>query len=168
MTLQELIERIKMSSPGDWHKIGGFPSYRDKFTLHSNADSRWVEVEPHDVVAVYKPDVSITMAWGLTVHADFQEPWANEFPDRRASSHYVDIFFNSALVFREMYVSVDGGRAYLPLPRRAEAHVIPADYARFVCLLNALSFHVSQWDRYFTQAKFTVIDSAPWPWEKEA
>lgn len=34
MTLRELVTCIVWSSPGDWNKIRGHPSYRDKFTLH--------------------------------------------------------------------------------------------------------------------------------------
>lgn len=164
MTLQELMQRIVMSSPGDWHRIGGFPSYRDKFTLHSSADSRWVEVEPHDAVAAYKPDVSITMAWGITVHADFQEPWANKFPDPSASSHLVDVFYNGALVFRTLYVSVDGARAMVPLSRSRDELVVPAPYYAFVTLLDSLSVHVSRASDYFDRAGLRIID-APWPEE---
>ena len=34
MTLQDLVGRIVWSSPNDWNKIRGHPSYREKFTLH--------------------------------------------------------------------------------------------------------------------------------------
>ena len=30
----------------------------------------------------------------------------------------MDVFYNNAMVFRDVYVTVDGGRAKLPLPKR--------------------------------------------------
>jgi hypothetical protein len=67
MTLRDLIGRIVRSSPSDWNKIRGRPSYRDKFTLHETGggDRFWLKVQHSDAVAAYKLDLSITMAWGL-------------------------------------------------------------------------------------------------------
>ena len=50
----------------------------------------------------------------MTINDNFLEPWANGFPDPRARGNIADVFYNSALVLREHYVVVDGGRAYLP------------------------------------------------------
>jgi hypothetical protein len=123
MTLQALMERVITSQREDWHTINCFgadrgPAYRDRFTFWSklNGQSGVLEAESHDIVAVYMPDVSITLAWGLRHIDDFEEEWANKFSEPHASSFYVDVFYNNALIFRDICVSVDGGRATLPLP----------------------------------------------------
>jgi hypothetical protein len=51
MTLQELMQRIKMSSPDDWHVIGR-PTYRDKWSIGKRDGLPWINVESHDIVAV--------------------------------------------------------------------------------------------------------------------
>lgn len=82
------------------------------------------------------------MAWGLKVVEDFKEPWANKFPDAHASSAHVDVFYNNALVYRDIYVLGDGARCYLPLPKTRETPgAVPEGYARFVRLLDLLEGH---------------------------
>src|ERR1700678_2321503 len=88
MTLQELIEKVIRSRREDWHKItcwgsNSGPSYHDspifwdKWKGHEGV----LEVKSHGNVAVYMPDVSITLAFGLHHLDDFEEEWANKFPD---------------------------------------------------------------------------------------
>src|SRR5258706_10531254 len=116
------------------------------------------------------PDISITLAFGLEALADFKEEWANKFPDPHASSSYVDVFYNSALVYRDIYVSVDGGRAKLPLPNRkfdkstdkVIALEVPKGRHDFIRLINSLGGAISQFDEYFARADFKIVDE-PWP-----
>jgi hypothetical protein len=121
------------------------------------------------MVAVYMPDVSITMAWGLDCNPDFKEEWANSFPDPKASSHFVDLFYNNALVFREVYVNVDGARGDLPLPsivrgddKKIVALEVPRDKYRFFSLLDSISRGGREFERYFSQAGFTMVERE-WP-----
>lgn len=67
--------------------------------------------DAHGNVAIYMPDISITMAFGLTAVEDFKEDWAKRFPNSSASSSIVDLFYNGSLVYRDIFVNVDGGRA---------------------------------------------------------
>ena len=115
------------------------------------------------MVAAYKPDVSITLAWGLELNNNFREEWANKFHDPRASSHYVDIFFNNALVHREIYVIVDGGRAKLPLPNLKDGELqVPRGYHDLVKLLDKIDTYHSQYDGYFERANLKKIE-IDWP-----
>jgi hypothetical protein len=172
MTLRDLVGCIVRSSPSDWNKIRGHPSYRDKFALHdpgSGGDRFWLKVQHPDAVAAYKADLSITMAWGLDVNENFQEPWAQQFPDPHASSHYVDVFYNGALVFRKQYVSVDGGRAMVPPSSTPDQLVVPAAYYTFITLLDqlTLSAPISRPSDYFDRAGLRIINT-PWPEEVSA
>ena len=47
---------------------------------------------------------------------DFQEPWANRHPDPHATGHWCQLFYGASLIGQWVLVSVDGGRAMLPLP----------------------------------------------------
>ena len=167
MTLQDLVGRIVWSSPNDWNKIRGHPSYREKFTLHqaSGGDRFGFQVQHPDAVAAYKPDLSITMAWGLDVNENFQEPWAQQFQDPHASSHYVDAFYNGALVLRKQYVSVDGGRAMVPLSLARDQLVVPVAYYMFTTLLDRLTWsEASRPSDYFERAGLQIVNT-PWPEE---
>jgi hypothetical protein len=164
MRLDELLEQIVLSEPSDWHVISGPPSYRDKFAEVSDGKGQhWIDIDSHDNVAAFIPNVSVTMAWGQKVNDDFQEPWANKFPDRRASSHHVDVFYNNALVYRDTYVLVDGGRAHLPLPLERYEGRVPFKYRAFIALVDRLT-HVSQFPSYFERAGLQSVD-APWPFQ---
>jgi hypothetical protein len=163
-TLPALIDRIVMSQPSDWNVIGGRPSYSDEFHQLQSGNRKWLEIRSHYTVAAFMPDVSITLAWGLPVVDDFREPWANTFPNPHASSHFLDVFYNGALVFRALYVNVDGGRASLPLPLKHYGGAVPLRYSAFISLLDRLD-RSSQFPSYFERAGLKSVD-AEWPFEQ--
>jgi hypothetical protein len=170
MTFDELINLVTSSDPEDWHTTvcwgaDSGPSYRDHFNFFQVYDGQpnVLFAEAHSLVACYKPDLSVTLAWGLDAIRDFKEPWANGFADPKAASHYVDIFYNNALVFRTVYVSVDGGRAYLPLPESRDALSVPRAYNALIRLIDHIGgTRISEYDTYFKRAGFHVVD-AVWP-----
>ena len=51
---------------------------------------------------------------------NFVEPWANCFPDKSATGYWCDIYFGLSHIERTILVSVDGGRAMLPIPREQD------------------------------------------------
>lgn len=176
MTLRELLNVVLESTPDDWHKItcwgaSSGPSYRDhpKFFEVYEGQKDVLVTRSHPEVAVYIPDVSITMAWGLDSNPDFKEDWANKFPDPTASSHFVDLFYNDALVFRDLYVNVDGARCGLPLPSlkrdkdgKVVAREVPHDKYTFFNLLESIGGSVIEFDQYFRRAGFTLVEEN-WP-----
>jgi hypothetical protein len=101
--------------------IGGQPSYHNQFTfyeMYNDGQPNVLHADAHHSVAVYIPDVSITIAWGLVWSKDFKEDWCKQFHDPHAYGCTLDVFFNNALVYRVPYVWVDG--ISLPLPRRTD------------------------------------------------
>ena len=153
MTFEQMVEILTRSDRDDWSVIvawghGSGPSYRTHLDRTDLEDS-------HHTVAVYKPDLSVTLAWGMTINDNFLEPWANGFPDPRARGNIADVFYNSALVLREHYVVVDGGRAYLPMPDTETLEVArrPADFVR---LLSSLTHHPQIFDDYMTRARIRI------------
>lgn len=59
---------------------------------------------------------------------DFREPWANRHPDPEARSYWYEYCYDSALIERFVMVSIDGGRAVLPLPKIQTSSVPRLNY----------------------------------------
>ena len=128
-----------------------------------------VEVESHSMRASLKSDLSIWIAWGFQANPEFVEPWVENFTNPMAGSAYVDFFCNSALVYRDMYVSVDGGLCNLPMPDRefdAEGskvfqYSVPRVKSEFFKILNSFE-SASDYDQFLERACIKLIDVAPW------
>lgn len=173
MTLDELIQRILESETTDWNEIscwGSFsgPSYKNKFEFYEafEGESNILRVDSHDMIGAFKKDLSITIAYGLTSNDDFIEKWANQFPNPHASSHYIDFFYNNALVFRETYLVVDGGRCKLPIPSFGDNGelVVSRKYSDFIKFLQRLSSGSETdqtFDSYFGRTEIKIIET-PW------
>ncbi len=68
-------------------------------------------------MAVYQPDIDLTIAYGMSAPGAPTRPsfqWAT-FPDPEVSIHIADVFWRGSLVDRVDFVYVDGGRCILPL-----------------------------------------------------
>ncbi|MGO9839169.1 MAG: hypothetical protein ACLP1X_33725 [Polyangiaceae bacterium] len=173
MNLQEYMRLVVESDTRAWNVItcwgaGSGPSYRDKFEIATVSGAqqvtRWeLRVDSHGMSAALRADLAVTLAWGLKSNENFHEEWANQFSDPHATSSYVDLFYNGALIHRELYVTVDGGRASLPLPeRRGERLVAPIGYAHLCRLLVSFETNADDFDHYMTRAGISVVDE-PWP-----
>ncbi|MDX1980029.1 MAG: hypothetical protein SFV51_07165 [Bryobacteraceae bacterium] len=159
MNLHEIIETISNSKPHEWNTMD-----------HPNAGRAFCRVEEeenflshreHSHVSAYIPNPQISIAWGAEHMRDFEEPWAKDFPDTSAHSAYVEVSYCGALVFRDIYVSVDGWRAQLPLPH-IHTMLVPKPKARFFRLLDKLEGYISAYDEYFRRARLVAVDE-PWP-----
>jgi hypothetical protein len=79
----------------------------------------------------------------------FEEEWTKRFPDKKAfRSEYV-VYFGSSPIYRTMLVSVDGGRATLPLESLTTKKVDSRDYA----VALAVNQPNSKFHDYFKRAK---------------
>jgi hypothetical protein len=145
VTLEDMLALCAKSKAERWKVIpcsgpGTGPSFLDAWV--AGPDGEPLLAGSHTVRAVYRPDMSLSLAWGLVAHDPFVESWTEEF-DEPASSHYVDFFWNGALVERGLYVAVDGGRCKLPIPQRDLDRLHPAELwitrwqHQFFQLLNA-------------------------------
>lgn len=120
MTLQELFHKIISSEPDDWHAE----------ELRNEDGHAWI--------ATLKSDIDIQIQWGRACVREFEEAWTQKFPNREASSEYAEVLYRGHVVLSDVYVSVDGGRALLPMPTIRTLEV-PQQRLFFVGLLNALS-----------------------------
>jgi hypothetical protein len=118
----------------------GAPSikYIEQCILTSDPQSCWERVSTEQSsVAVHKDDVNLRLVINHQEEGkqceDFQEEWANRHPDPHATGYWCDTFYASTHVSRNILVSVDGGRAMLPIPRQMgiegkRSEVLPFDY----------------------------------------
>jgi hypothetical protein len=165
MTFDELLDTITFSSPEDWHVItcwgsGSGPSYKNRVTFYETyeGEDNILHSDSHATGAVYKANIALTLAFGLEISKEFDEEWIRKFPNPQASVDIADVFYNNALVFRTVYVVVDGGRTFLPMPAYANGPSVPTRYRAFVRLLDCLSGKLSQFDNYFTRAGLQVTN----------
>ena len=145
----------------DWTTIscwgmGAGPSYLNRFDVceTSDGDSNNLWVESHSEYMSLKKNLLVSVAHGLIHDDKFSESWTNNFEDRHAESHFIDFFYYGVLVYRDIYVSVDGGRCLLPLPKQifnekneVEKLLITKPRYEFFKLLND-----GQYDNYIKNA----------------
>jgi hypothetical protein len=180
MTLQELMNIVIGSQREDWLRIpcwgvGSGPSYRfdldQEDYVEDPKEQPWISVRRHSDVAIYKHDVLIGLAWGIPANEDFQEDWANQFPDSHASSFLVDVFYTGCLSYRAYLVAVDGGRIYLPMPQlhvdnenmRVTSRSVTRSQVAFARLLHLMAYSDSRtFDHYLERTGFTITTD-PWP-----
>lgn len=175
MTLDEYQKIILATSVDDWTHIscwgaGAGPSFLNKFSVWTTGRGEFsnIEVDSHSEVLSLKRDLLVSVALGLSHNDDFIEPWANKFADKKAMSGFVDFFYSGALIYRDIYVSVDGGRCRLPLPRQhisdktheVERLTVPQAKADFYRLLNGLE-STFDYDSYLSRSGIETTD-APW------
>lgn len=171
MKLEDLLKTILNSEPEQWNRIscwgfGSGSSYKDKFEFYDvfNGQENVLHVNSHSDICVYKEDIDIAMAYGMTSNEDFNAKWANQFDDPSAHSNIIDIFYRGALVFREYYLVVDGGRCELPIPSYGgnEELIISKDYCNFIKLFTKISNGLTNddnFDYYFKKTGINILET---------
>lgn len=191
MRFTELIDTVRESTREDWNKItcwGGLgPSYRDRLHFWTSygdgAPVHSVGGDSHGLVAVFRDDIDLTMAWGMDrdwdpdgEKRDLSFPWQKNMPDPSVSVIFGDIFYRGSLVHREFLVVVDGGRGTMPLGRtrrKAGKDLLsrdPADVEEvatswevaFARLLNSFEARSEDFDRYLGSMGY-VIEPQDYP-----
>ncbi|HEX8821489.1 MAG TPA: hypothetical protein VF794_16310 [Archangium sp.] len=160
MDLEAYINAIAESSPDDWFHhdpplyLGILsPSYQGKRVVE-------LDVMAPSGMLVFKRNLSVTLAYGIEHEESFAEEWARGFPDPNARSYFLDFFYNSALVYRDILVSVDGGRCKLPLPPREMD--VPRRWYRVAQLIHGVIGGTYNFDDYARRGGLKIVDK-PWP-----
>lgn len=73
--------------------------------------------EGYETVWISEDDMSYQIVeTGIVAVKDFDEPWVKRFPDKHTSSYYVNLVESGNVVEQEIFVSLDGGRYFVPIP----------------------------------------------------
>ncbi len=106
-------------------KLSGAPSFKYIEDCISASDPRqdWELLSiGSSSIAINKKDVNLRLEINYLEEGqqcrDFKEEWANRHPDRHATGYWCDTYYSSTHVSRNILVSIDGGRAMLPIPRQ--------------------------------------------------
>lgn len=141
MQLHEIWAKIGESWGEWWNYLPEGPLFN--YNLGNSGDEASV-FGWHDARAVLIEDVDIAVEWGMSAdpfenRRDYKPEWA-PFADPSVAICYADIFYRGSLVERVSIASVDGGRAYLPTPKRKDDRWIVMDRPyQLVKLINDLT-----------------------------
>ncbi len=169
MKLEEIKNLLLNSERADWSLIhcesyGNGPSYKNKLRFDYSIEEP-NKIYSHRVVAVYRPDISITMAYDLICEEDLDLDWLERFDDSSPSLHFVDVFYNNALVLREKFIKIDNCK--LPYPRRIgkdKRLVVNLQQYALIEFLQKLSFQTDdsiKFSYYFDKSGIE-IDEGEW------
>ena len=93
-----------LKNPKKWKKI-----YLDRYNYnwqYKNHPEFTIEVD------------SESRDWGTT------ETWMNHYPDSSKSTSFIKVKVNGQILLTEDFISLDGGRYFVPVPKRAVTHEI--------------------------------------------
>lgn len=153
MQLHEIWAKISESWDEWWNYIPEGPLYNYNLGTDNGAGSvlGW-----HDARAVLIEDVDIAIEWGMSEdpferRSDYKPEWS-AFPNPVAHLCRADVFYRGSLVDRILIASVDGGRAYLPVPEHREGKLVVMDRPyQLVRLINDLT-GTRDFDSYFERS----------------
>lgn len=169
MTFDELRHIVLSSSANDWVVVPYGTTYKARFGMVGARGAWSMETDEHQSVAVYRQDIAVTIAWGMTHRDDLRFEWSDRFPDSDVSDFYVDVFSNGMLVDRWFALTVDGGRAVLPVCDIAvvgdvfagDAEIIGSkayeSNVRIARLIHELEGSHDDFDDYLARSGITVL-----------
>ena len=117
----------------------------------SHPTNDWIHVSPDQNSREYyfREDSQLRIFMRFTNEGvqceNFQEDWANQYPDRRATGYWVNVTYAGQLIERVILVAVDGARAELPAPRPSTLIVSRLNYK--VAQINDIMGSLDQYMR---------------------
>lgn len=93
----------------------GLPPLRRMLMLLDQPDA-WEEMGA-DGCLYHRDFPEYKIIEGKELNSNFVEEWSEKFPDPHASSFYVELWYNSTILKKSVFVWVDGARYKVPLPK---------------------------------------------------
>ncbi len=94
--------------------LGLPPLERMKLLLNDFKD--WESIN-EDAQLYHKQFPEFTVRQGKQINDHFRESWSDRFPDISAHSFEVELRYNETIIYKETFVTCDGGRYHIPLPK---------------------------------------------------
>ncbi len=120
--------------------------------LAESSREDWVRTEELKN-CVYKKDVNLRIESDFDSAEPFSESWATKLPDSNARTVEYTVWYGDTRVVRKTLVSVDGGRAELPMPKSATELVVDSasvNFARVVTIIDTV-------DEYLGKCGISVV-----------
>jgi hypothetical protein len=176
LQLLELEKIFEETWAHHWDVISNGPLFLHGYMVSSGpgSDPQITAVEEHYLMAVLRDDIDVRIAWGYDPNfgRGEEDTYFKEhaFADPKVSAELGDVFYRGALVQRHWLLSVDSGRALLPMPTRRlieGADLMsrdPNDYELFVTqpevnfarLLNDLRKTYDDFGSYLRRSNFVI------------
>jgi len=102
--------------------------------VENSTKEDWYINEHDERILRSDPNIKIISS-DFDERSPFHEEWATTHPDPHAYLYQYFLYYNSSLIKKYNLVSVDGGRANLPIPR-AGTNIIPRKDYRFALIIN--------------------------------
>jgi hypothetical protein len=174
MDLREILDGVVATGPDHWHLVNGLPvpaPVQFAVTSTGDDDATITGVREHYYGAVLKRDPALSLAWGMDIHNDLTFEFAKRVSYQMISSCSADILLSGSVIHRETYLTVDRGRAYLPLPKAITsdlelgtpeliAEQITEWEDQFLRLVNELT-GLHEYDAYRQRLGFHVVRGHP-------
>jgi len=96
-----------------------------RFKKYLKKPDEWEEfqgIEMHLSIFRYKkyPNFQIVIDWDKPVVDDYHEEWIKDYSDKKHNaSYFVRLETNAMLLEKELFVLLDGGRIFVPVPRKS-------------------------------------------------
>ncbi len=104
--------------------------------LRTTNASDWITDEERGRYT-YRDDLSLRIQCReIDFDTFFDEQWATRHPDKKAHKVDYDVFYNCSFVKTVTLVSVDGGRATIPMPEKYGSSNILEDDYRFATIVS--------------------------------
>ena len=165
MDVRAFMKRIAESKVEDWILISR-PTYRHRFTTHlgDEGESSRIDVDQHIAHYTFRPDIQITMAYGLVEKGTYVIPADIEMASENARTVLLDCYHTGRLIYRETLLKADRQRVILPMPENwgEERQPIPKPQAAIARLLHTLAGPPTDFDEYFAAAGMFEVEKA-WP-----
>ena len=155
---------VRRSAPGDWYKIEEGPTYRNRFGYSKGPGQRWrLEEDSHSTVLVYRPDVDLTIAYGmLRYHLQGKdEPeygWSQVFASASVRTGFADIFWGGSLIDRVDYAIVDDHQGVIPMGRGRDGLQVTSFEVDVARLLHGIMGKFNKFDFFFDRVPFEVTE----------
>jgi hypothetical protein len=173
MRYDDVRNTVTSSLTTDWALLAEGPYYLDQLAQVSGPEGHWIEIDSHYHLAVYKPDVSIRLAWGI--RQDYRlvfDGWQWPANSKDIARFIVDVFWGGALVARWTLLVVDEGHCYLPDPHRKYTHMdngalnieagpwlaTTGEIALAQLLNNLVGRDSGEFERYFDATGITEVE----------
>lgn len=102
--------------------------------VENSTKEDWYINENYERIFRPNPNIKIVSS-DFEERSPFHEEWATKHPDSHAYLYQYSLYYNSSLLKKYDLVSVDGGRATLPIPR-AGTNIVPRKDYRFALIIN--------------------------------
>ncbi|WP_121221037.1 hypothetical protein [Oceanibaculum indicum] len=165
MRLERYMEIVAGSQPEDWLMIER-PTLRHRFTPMLDDKEQLIRqiIDEPMVGFSYRPDVRLTLLFGLVEMAQYPLPAGIPYAEENARTVLLHCLYEGQLIHTETLLKVDRQRCILPMPVAwgEPPQAIPRRQHDLARLVHQLAGPFTDFEQYFKNSGMAVVER-PWP-----